>query len=461
MKKTVSLLLAAVLALSFAACGNDGGTEKTPIESSAVLSQPGETPQQTSSGGLTLLCDDSSSFSNHFGTESGFYYFTESGRISDGLSGMHLMYIDYATKQEIYLCSDSGCRHDSDSCGSVYAQGEFGIDCLPFVWDNSLYVLSRDYDSDGSSSFDMMGGASSPEATAVSLYRMCLDGSARQKLYTFPDNVSTEKLVFGDGDALWFVTKILETQSDAAGSYTTSTDRSLSKFSIPENKIVDSISLDFGDNIYHTVVGASDSTFVLSGVAYQDGMSEAEAMRLSDDQWKLMYENSSTVYSSLDAASKSKTEIYRLDNRGFSSTCAVKDGALFVADCVGGGITKINFTTGESSRLAGSSQYYIYFAMDDTLCCANAGGADDKTLYFVDMETGEAHNSTLTNMSLGLQLDVLAEASDNVLVVYDYDVTQSGDQYTIDRYKYALISKDALYRSQANYMPITMAGIGK
>lgn len=458
MKKIVSILLIVALGLSFAACGKEEQDVRTDSSQQNKVQQSDAAHMQE--GNLTLLCDDSSSFSNHFGTENGFYYFTECKDIADGICGMHLMYVDYATKQEVYLCSDSGCRHNSDECSSVFVQGEFGEDSLPFVWGDSLYVLNRNYDSDGSVSIDMTGGAVSPEAEEVTLYRMNLDGSSRQKIYTFPDNLTTEKIVIGDGDSLWFVTKRLAVQNHEAENYTTSTERSLSKYSISDNKIVDHISLDLDDGIYQTVIGAVGNKFILNGVAYPEGKSDKEIMKLTDDEWKEIYKNSSTVYSSLETGSKSKTEIYRMNNETLRSTCAVRDGFLFVSNCADGGVLKINPSNGEKTTLATLEQNYIYTALKDTLCCIDTGKTDDQTLYFVDLQTGEVHHSSLTNKSLGWQMDILADAGDQVLVVYDYDAVKDGEQYIIKQYKYALISKDDLYNSRANYMPIAMEGSG-
>ncbi|MDO5601638.1 MAG: hypothetical protein Q4G07_02600 [Oscillospiraceae bacterium] len=459
MKKISLFLLSAVLVLSLSACGKD--EQRADAPSTLSTGQSG-TQQQTANAGITLLCDGSSSFSNHFGTESGFYYFTQNDKIADGLFGMHLMYIDYATKKEVYLCSDSGCRHDSDKCSSVYAQGEFGIDSLPFVWGDSLYVLNRGYDNDGGVSYALGGDPSSPEAQADTLYRMALDGSSREKIYTFPDNITTEKLVFGDGEYLWFVTKRLETEYDAVGNYTASTDRNLSKYSIERNEIVDTISLEFGDNIYQTVIGAAGNSFILNGVAYPDGMSEKETAKLADEEWKEIYKNSSTVYAALDCENKSKTEIYRADNKAQQSACTVRDGYLYISG--GEGIIKIDVFTGEKTPLAALAQTYIYFTLSDTLCCTSLGENPDPTLYFVDMKSGETYHSTLTNRSLGWQLDILADAGENVLAVYDYDVSEksSDGAYEIYQYRYALISKDDLYASRAaGWMPVEMAGSGK
>ena len=100
--------------------------------------------------------------------------------------------------------------------------------------------------------------------------------------------------------------------------------------------------------------------------------------------------------------------------------------------------------------------------MRDTLCCVSIEDVNDKSLYFVDMESGEVKRSMLTNLSLGWQLDILAETEREVLVIYDYDAKDNGDgSYEILQYKYALISKEDLYNGVAGYKPVTMLGRGR
>ena len=82
--------------------------------------------------------------------ENGFYYRTEfEEELKDGAYGYHMMYIDYATRQEVYLCSNVGCSHDTLDCTSVFSGDEVGSDSIPFFFEDALYLLSRDYDNDG------------------------------------------------------------------------------------------------------------------------------------------------------------------------------------------------------------------------------------------------------------------------------------------------------------------------
>lgn len=465
MKKFLAILFAVLMLLLLPACGLDGHAGDGTKTSVSPGSNP-ETPQssgpvQMPEGDIRLLCDDSSSFSNHFSTDGGFYYFTELEPIGSELYGMHLMYIDYATKKEVYLCSDPGCQHNTEACSSVFSMKEFGIDSLLFVHGGWLYVVNREFDQDGSAAIDMTGegAGQSPESKPVVLYRMGLDGSSRQRVFTFPANAAVEKIVFSDGADLWFVTKTLEFERDGSANYTSSTNRTLSKLSLSQNKFVSEIPLEFGDNMHHKIIGGSGNQFVLLGVAYPQGMSEKEIMKLSDAEWREIYKNSSTVCSTLDATSKQIKEVYQRSNSLLSLNCVVKEGYLYASDAENSGILKIDLNTGESSTLATLPQNYIYYALDDALCCWDTGASLDNSLYFVDLITGSVKQGTLTNKRLGWKLDILADAGDQVLVIYDYEATPHGDgSYEITNYQYGLINKSDLYNSVDKFEPIAMAG---
>lgn len=470
MKKILIFLFYAFLAM-LTACANPNIPQRQkperpedimiPMNSEADISGQkgeGETKGGEDGSGFVLLSDANSTFSNHFGTEQGYYQFTESQEIADGLYGRRLTYIDYAQREEVYLCSDSACLHNSATCSSVFLDDEFGRDPLPFVWEETLYVLGREYDEDGV--VEVLGGGA-PDMAVAALYRMELDGSDRKKIYTFPEDTVVEMLVFGSKDALWFVTKEPVFEQEGSQTYTLAKERRLCRYSIADNEMSEGISLDFGDNIQYKVIGGHGSLLVLSGVAYPDGMSETDVMRLDDDEWRNVWQNSSTVYSTFDVETQEKKEIYRTDNREMSF-CAVKGSTLFIADSVSGEITRLNLDTGEQSVLASLKQNYIYYVLRDTLCCVNTEDANDNSLYFVDMESGEVKRSMLTNLSLGWELDILAETEREVLVIYDYDAKDNGDgSYEILQYKYALISKEDLYNGVAGYKPVTMLGRGR
>ena len=451
MKKFISIILSAVILLSLFSCSD---------------SQNQNQSDTAPSGELKSINSRGFSFSNNFGTKDGFYYFTENTEIGKNLYGMHLMYVDYATKKEIYLCSDSGCKHDSEKCSSVFSADEFGFDSIPFVYDDHLYVLSRDYDNDDTVSLDYFAGNDTssdvqPQSNNAKIYCMELDGSSRQKIFDFPENSTVTKEVFAEGDNLWFVTKNLKFKKEDNATYITSSDKALCKYSISQNKITEQIPIYFDDNVNYQVIGCSDTKFVLSGIAYPDNMSQTDILKLHDDQWHEAYKNSKTVYATLDITNREKNEILKHSNNKLNITDAVEGQYLYVSD-EKGGINKIDLETGEQSVLTDLKQNYIYFSIGDTLCCTSTGDEKDESLYFVDMETGKVSRSTLTKKSLGWQLTILAYTDTHALAVYDYDaIAKDDDSYEINQYKYALIAKEDLYNSKENFEPISMAGKGR
>ncbi len=439
MKKfmSISLIIVTVLVtmVSFTACSKDNDE----------AGEGGSNPK-----GLTLLADDTMPYRNHFATEDGYYYFN---------SDMHLMYIDYKTAKEIYLCNDSSCQHNTDKCSANF-QGEFGDDSLIFAWNNKLYCLNRNGDEDGSMgiNFSTDGNQVEPAATEETLYAMNTDGSDREKIFAFPKNNTTEKFVMGDGDSLWFITKNLVNKTDDGVTFTSSTNRQLVKYSTSKNKIVDTISLDFGDDAKYTPVGCDGNQLILCKTVYPKGMSESEAMQLPDDQWVAASRNSKVHFAKFDLDKKTMEELFSFTNTGLRSTAVVSDGYLYLSDCASGEIMKIDIDSGKNQVLCKTDKSYIFMDAGDKLCCVEAGTEEDNDLYFVDKKTGKISHCTLKLKELGWQLEMYAATDDKLLVVNEYKGETSSDgSIEIETKQFALIAKEDMYKSHGKYVSIDMA----
>ena len=215
MKKTIAVLLSASIVLSLTACGGSDsqaaggqensqagaegavGTDTAGAEGAAGTAQAdfGEverTSQDSAAGGtggLQLLATQNDEGCH---TKDGYYYYTfEPTKLSDGNYGLHLMYMDFQALQEVYLCSNAGCSHDSVDCTAVLPYDSFYIgSTLLFTWQDSLYLLSKRQDDDGSMaasfSADVLGSQSSDtEGSAAVLYRANLDGTGRETVHMF------------------------------------------------------------------------------------------------------------------------------------------------------------------------------------------------------------------------------------------------------------------------------------
>ncbi len=392
MKKTIGIFLGAIMLISLVACE----TKETDNASSNVSNNSGNinnsnsqdknyTPNQE--GNFVMLGSEGSN--SHCSTNEGYYYLTESGQIKGDLYGRHLMYMDYATHQEIYLCSNSSCQHDTENCMAVFS--DVGIDSCIFVWQNALYLLDRDYDVDGASGTMMsVGDSNTVESKSVVLYRMGLDGSNRTKVYTFEANLTVENSFFGDGYNLYFVTKKIGYKQSSGISYAASSERKLICVDPANEQSKTVCSMDFGDELNWDIKGCSGSYIVLSAIKYPDQVTNENRITMSDNDYLEMLSKCSQIYSVMDLNTCNVSEVYNIDNvRDNTSSCLVRDGYLFISEYISGNILKINLQTKGKSILASlQGIYYLLYAFDDTICCPSSDEQKDNTLNFVDITTG-------------------------------------------------------------------------
>ena len=384
--------------------------------------------------------------------------------LADGSWGNHIMYMDFATNQEVYLCSDAGCSHDNKSCNAVLSENEYTpYSSKIFVWNGKLYLLDKDADTDGSATIDLMLGqnmqAVQAETRPATLYQMNLDGSDREKIYTFADGITLEDTILSSDDGIYFVAKKLETDIDGNTTVTTSTDRNIVKFS-PANKQLKTImSLQPDDDISWRIVGCYDNSLVLEGIEYENGNFGSADM--SDAEWKDLYNKSQTVFATLDLSSQKHTEVYRVKNKGIHAS-ATHNGFLYVSEASSNDVIAIDLRTGSASTLASLTQNNIMGVFSDQLICRTWDLSDDYTLYFLDTKDGRISHCTLTNKYNGWPLEVICEAGNDALVIYDYKADAHSDgSYEIHQYKYALIDKDDLYAGKNTFRPIEMIGEGR
>lgn len=467
-KKWIALLLAGLVICNLSACGN-GNSDQNISQGNEYSSTGDQGNQNTqasdktnSASGLTSLIHRTGLFNRYCSTEDGFYYLTEEdSELADGSYAPHLMYMDYATCQEVYLCSDSSCQHNTEDCTSVLAGAS--SDGRIFIWDGYLYFLDRSPDTSGSTIINILGdsGSANVEADQAELYRMNLDGSERERIYSFDADATVEDVALGSDSGLYFVTKKLGASDSGSGTYTTTSDRQLICLNPNSGEAKSVCSLDFGDGLNWEIIGSSDDKVILKAYQYPDGMTEEEAAALDENSYLDLLKNSQIVYASLELSTGEKTQVYSQAAGGNSSSEAVLDGCLYASNESSQDIVKIDLATGEKSTLCSLENNYLYGTLGNYLCCTSHDLTADYGYYLVNVETGEISHCSLTNQALGWRLDLMTMAGDRALVVYDYEYTPLGDDsYDITRYQYGLISMDDLLNSVPNYTPIQMVGEG-
>lgn len=427
--------------------------------------------ENTKNNNLQLLCKESMRFMS----EAGYYYITEDSKELKGeLWGRHIMYMDFATKQEVYLCAEPGCKHNDKKCTAVLPEGEFGERCLIFTWNNTLYIVSKSYEMENTVTTDYLwdengensgvkGVDISTEVPSV-LYSMGLDGTNRTKEYVFEQGVKLDDVVLCDENNIYFATKKINTYSNKENTFYTASNQELVKYQTKDSKLEKVCSLEFEDDIRWYIEGCHDSNVILRGRKYNKNLSREEEIKLDkEESWKYL-NDSKIVYAGLDLAQGSIKEIYSLKNDPNSdNSTIILDDYLYVSKEKTGEIEKVNIETGNIQKLAKLKQGYISGTLSDKLYCTSWNGKEDHTIYFVDVNSGKTEHCTLVNHCNGWDLEIIGETGNQVLAIYDYDAEKGEEEggYDIKRKQYGLIDKKDLYQSKDRFEKIKMKGAGE
>lgn len=418
---------------------------------------------------LTTLCENESSrfYSGGCFTKDGYYSIQ---RYIAGGKYRHITYVDYASGQEVILCSDSSCGHDSERCASVVTGPPF--DCELFFWDGYLYYFEASFDQEGEfssgASWTNADGEITYQDTVLTiparLYRMNPDGTNRTLVYSFPEDLTVELTVVGDANGVWFIQKelVLERDEKTGASHVGSKNKALVKLDLSEKKIVEQIPIPSNDNIIKDFVGVCGSKFIFDGTAYPDGKSAMDYMDILAprptmaeeiahmDEYEAFRKKCDRVFFELDTADKALKELCRMNlaeaGRGQSPVgdrlyISRDDDTEFSLDLNSGAVEEVNVPGGyRFEGFVGERPLYI---------------TTDKTYkrFFLDPETGGMIPCILD----GGASDVIAVCGDFALVIYETKGTllpSGGMENPYDIY--ALISLVDLYNGRANFKMIDM-----
>lgn len=451
-KRLFLTLLCGILAVSsLAGCGGSKGTDASGKTTVGDLGVRGE---------LALLT--SGSIYNDCGTDHGYYYINE--------AGTNLMYIDYASKQEVYLCNSPGCKHDTEECAS-YIGSEGGLENSLFYYRDHLYLFRHPYDNDGATStvisddYSIVDGLSVEGSLAsepATLYRMNPDGTQREKVYTFEEGLTLENTILNDDSSLYFIAKELKSEKkDGNITSVSSEDRRLLRVdtdSWKEEQICD-MEQDRG------IVGCFENQLLLSYMQYDHELTEEEWE--DDDKMREALLASESVYTLFDLKTGESKEIYRKKNDKLESLY-MREQYLYIAREGEDVIWKFDIKTGKKEEFCRTPNNNLNGIYDDVLVCWPWESDDNGIIsnpinYFVHLDDGTVEESNLKNHYGNYGLELRAETPTQFLVVYDYDAQTDPvypDQDQILGNKFALIDKADLYSGKEKYEKIKMTSNG-
>ncbi len=501
MKKTMAVLMALITALSLTGCKNgdpgasdtsavgnhSGSAPDTPASGSdpngtgGTVNDPntpvnskgagGTVPvsQEKEPGALRQLID-----SRHFinggndvkCTKDGYYDIRNIG--GEYGYGLNLTYIDFASRREVVVCSDSSCKHNTETCTGFFSRKEF-MSTNVFVCGDHLFVLSTGYDQDGSFAsgqpYYAEGHEPEPETRRAAIYRMNLDGTGREKIWQAELGDIIEGNIFGDGENLWFVAKTptVEIYEKTGAVHYHSKNRALMKYSLSENKVTERIPLDDYNNIALELVGCSGDKFFLSGIAYPNGSSVMDNMEIlgpsdkfgevNEGYWEL-HDKLEYVVFTLDRNTKELKEVFRAKRGEVSGLEYYGEWLYYCKDDKD--MYKKNLLTGEQADVSIPSGYRFDGILADKMKLTRiTPDWSDEKKYFTDLDGTNLTSSDLDSTVKGalFELRIEAIAGDTAVVIYEIEkfpsLTSPG-AYTIGATKFGLIKLDDYFNGRNN-----------
>lgn len=436
MKHFLSLILAAVLTLSLTACDRADNSPEDSTESSGTESTEQTQPEvNIPDAGLTDLSPKAATYSGiACGTESGMYYMDQMINRGDGT----LMYIDYATKNEVYVCSDSSCKHDSDRCTSYFSSSEFFINrnSIIFSYGGSLFYLNLNGFNEG-------GAGTQPpirddEERVQALYRMNPDGSGRSRVYTFDEGLAVDAFAAGDGNYLWFYvrTPIVKFNEKTKMYYSDSKNKAMIKLDLSDYTVVEQIPLKNSDRISnYNICGCFGDKFIFSVGVYPEGITSEDIFEMrtdvdpsvipegSDPRLNEIDENTDNVYFTLDKTTKETKEIFRCSGKAaYGLSFWFSGETMYVYDYNDDSLAEVNIRTGEKADRDMPplpDGYKIIDMPEGKFLCVHAE-RESKTIYFFDPLTNETTKSDLRSPAwhdTAIDSSVVAFGSDYVLIL--------------------------------------------
>lgn len=358
------------------------------------------------------------------GTSSGYYYLTT----LDGGASL-LRYVDYATRQDVPLCSQPNCAHSDEKCPAWFACG--GTPSNVFATDEQVFVLFSGSPWD-SFAFETYGQAALPQVFVLEP-----DGSNRRQLARFDAAEAFSSMPAADDQTLYAIVTNYGEGEDGGLQRIAAID-----LATGEVKTDDSV-----QRRDMRIVGAAGRELVLESAA-TDTLSAYAAYNVDSGQLRELYNDSQPV----------------------SVIC--QDGTFFLLDIGTGVLRCMDLATGNETTLAtdllrGRSLEWInlVFVTDEGYVVqAHDNGT---TCNFLIDKTGKTTKQELRADSTDPRdktrtLNIFARAGGSYLVApsRSYHTVKvpgpRGMTYGEDQvdYDFALISPADYWASSPNYQPV-------
>ncbi len=341
-----------------------------------------------------------------------------------------ILYIDYAARREIFLCSRPECPHNTDACTSFLPLGDEMACPTILAIDDALYFVQT-----GTS-------ASAPPHLCTS----SLSGTEMRTIAEFPATYTILPDFYTDGDALYFLT--YDVDMDAV------------------NNVLKIVQVDLKSGAYQELYTVSSTSFISIESAFDRNFiidTYAANPKTGKGVWTYHFLNVDTAAFTQEII-QDGTE--QCGSYWYGST-------LYKIHYDEKTLESLDYRTQESRTVsyadifsqAGFPEFDIRVgavSINNTLVRLNCKATEEmdnpRFMFLLNLQTGNLRPFTLIKPYNRDEITIRAKTDDSYLVCTDYIISSADSSGPVPQYKYspqyALITEEDYAASNPAYTPI-------
>lgn len=380
--------------------------------------------------------------------KNGYFY------IKDNEERENVMYFDYDSKKEVYVCNKPNCKHDSESCSSY---SDFTEANELFYYNDALYFLNSSASGE-SISITADGVVSDTTGSPSTIYKMNLDGTEKEKLFDSPSGTKLSMPFVLKGNVLYGYLEKSKVEEGSGHTFTTTvTERKLVSVNLSTGKYE-----ELSDGLHASLIGTYKDKLVIEEIDY---IKDPNSFGDNTNAFRDNLYNSKMKIKLFDVATKKEEILFEEVFKNIEDMQFYKNGIYFIGE-KSKNLEFFDFDTKKKEVIKELPQSNMQLGtiIDDKVLVYAYKDRDAHigASYYIDLKNKEMKEFSLKDKNEYL-VEILASNDDYYFVKEEsifgdvYTTWAGTQQQDIIGTNYALIKKADYWASESNYIKMTNA----
>lgn len=444
-KKLLTLLMCGIVIVSgLTACSSNGKPQGEGKEQ--VIGEGSEEDIQDKD--IRMLHSKSG---ESCGSKDGYYSIHSN---EDGM--MNIMYVDYNTKKQIYLCDKSECKHDNEKCTSFIDFKYGAMEKTILCDDKYLYFIASEYNNENGVSTSINYGDSGQEKEdkPTTIYRMNLDGSNKKILATLSTGEVLGDSFFTDGNYIYAVAmKTVTTALEENSSYTYSDNSRLIGISNDSGEIREVSKWDSDCR----VLGTFDNKVIALKLKFNKEVTIED--KVDEEKYTELLKNAEEAIVSFDIKTGNFEELSSSKSKeGYYYNMYGKD--IFYSSYQGDKIMAFDLNSNKEYVFL-ESKYSNIQQIYDGYIISSHWSDDNEDSYIINIDDKSVNKFKLIKNN-GYPVNIISESKDLFFVESNCDVESEYVEWADvtqeihTNKQYSLISKEDFFKGNKNFQGVKL-----